>query len=256
MSEHKCNDKTPLVDAALAHQGDTHTDVTIRLMNLTRVARDLEIRLRQTLSASKRMVNAGIKNEHEIEQILGKALGYPWFKDDQKNFPGATEEHGVCVGEHVAVTLAMEAAERIKDGDMIVERLHRIVKRDAQLRRDIDAALNVTPEERQAETGAGLQGAVALLIKNIEKLMKERDEALARPSQHEGAHATCWAEVERLQAALAQAQTDALRYQKLKELAGTDEGWGVLETVFGDTSVEGWDAAIDSIEMQDTGTAD
>jgi chromosome segregation ATPase len=37
----------------------------------------------------------------------------------------------------------------------------------------------------------------------LAQVTKERDEALARPSQHEGAHATCWAEVERLQAALA-----------------------------------------------------
>lgn len=49
----------------------------------------------------------------EIEQLLGGALGYPWFKDDPKNFPGATEADGVCVGDHVAVTLAMEAAQRI-----------------------------------------------------------------------------------------------------------------------------------------------
>ena len=51
--------------------------------------------------------------DHRIEQILGKALGYPWFKDDQKNFPSATEEDGVCVGDHVAETLAMEAAKKI-----------------------------------------------------------------------------------------------------------------------------------------------
>ena len=38
---------------------------------------------------------------------------YPWFKDDRKNFPGATEEHGVCVGEHVAETIASEAANKI-----------------------------------------------------------------------------------------------------------------------------------------------
>ena len=49
-----------------------------------------------------------------IEQVLGKALGYPWYKDDQKNFPGATEEDGVCVGGHVAYTIAAEAASRIK----------------------------------------------------------------------------------------------------------------------------------------------
>lgn len=49
--------------------------------------------------------------ENDITQLLGKALGYPWYKDDQKNFPGATEADGVCVGEHVAVTLAAEIAE-------------------------------------------------------------------------------------------------------------------------------------------------
>lgn len=54
------------------------------------------------------------KDLHEIEQILGKALGYPWYWDDQENFPGATKEDGVCVGDHVAATLAMEAADRIR----------------------------------------------------------------------------------------------------------------------------------------------
>ena len=49
--------------------------------------------------------------EHEIQQLLGKALGWPWYKDDQKNFPGATEADGVFVGEHVAVTSAAEIAE-------------------------------------------------------------------------------------------------------------------------------------------------
>lgn len=53
------------------------------------------------------------KSNDEICQSLGKALGYPWFKDDQRNFPGATEENGVCVGEHVAESIADEAASRI-----------------------------------------------------------------------------------------------------------------------------------------------
>ena len=55
------------------------------------------------------------KESLEIEQVLGKALNYPWFKDDKKNFPDATEEHGVCVGDHVAITLAMQAAENINN---------------------------------------------------------------------------------------------------------------------------------------------
>jgi hypothetical protein len=54
------------------------------------------------------------KEMEEIEQILGKALGYPWFKDDQCNFPNATEAGGVAVGDHTAWSLAMEAADKIK----------------------------------------------------------------------------------------------------------------------------------------------
>jgi hypothetical protein len=53
------------------------------------------------------------KSNEEICQTLGQALGYPWFKDDQKNFPGATEVNGVCVGDHVAESIATEAARRI-----------------------------------------------------------------------------------------------------------------------------------------------
>lgn len=64
---------------------------------------------------------------HEIEQTLGKALGYPWFKDDQKNFPGSTEADGVCVGDHVPESLAAEAATRIRSLEQQVERLSKIV---------------------------------------------------------------------------------------------------------------------------------
>lgn len=53
--------------------------------------------------------------DREIEQILGQALGCPWYKDDPKNFPDSTEEDGVCVGEHVPETLAIEAAKKIRD---------------------------------------------------------------------------------------------------------------------------------------------
>ena len=66
------------------------------------------------LQAENAVLRAGaIKSSNEIEQILGKALGYPWYKDDQKNFPGATEADGVCVGDHVPESLAAEAADRI-----------------------------------------------------------------------------------------------------------------------------------------------
>ena len=55
------------------------------------------------------------EESEEIEQILGKALGYPWFKDDPKNFPNATEADGVCVGIETAWSLAMIAADKIKE---------------------------------------------------------------------------------------------------------------------------------------------
>jgi hypothetical protein len=56
----------------------------------------------------------------EVCQCLGKALGYPWYKDDQENFPGATEDSGVCAGDHVAETIAAEAARQI--GNLEAER--------------------------------------------------------------------------------------------------------------------------------------
>ena len=48
----------------------------------------------------------------EISQTAGKALGYPWFKDDPENFPNADESWGVCIGEHVAETLVEELAAK------------------------------------------------------------------------------------------------------------------------------------------------
>jgi len=55
-----------------------------------------------------------LEESKEIEQILGKALGYPWYKDDPKNFPNATEADGVCVGIETPWSLAMIAADKLK----------------------------------------------------------------------------------------------------------------------------------------------
>jgi len=66
----------------------------------------------------KRVRDKMLEEFHQIEQILGKALGYPWFKDDPKNFPNATEADGVCVGPNTAASLAMHAADRIKMMDI------------------------------------------------------------------------------------------------------------------------------------------
>lgn len=48
-----------------------------------------------------------------VEQTLGRALGYPLYADDPKNFPEAMHQDGVCVGEHVPSTIAAEAVAKI-----------------------------------------------------------------------------------------------------------------------------------------------
>lgn len=53
----------------------------------------------------KRLRLAWARESHELDQLLGVALGYPAN-------PGGQE--GVCTGEHTVVTLAMEAAEKIE----------------------------------------------------------------------------------------------------------------------------------------------
>lgn len=82
----------------------------------------------EAVAEAKRMRDIGMRNDDEVCQILGKALNYPWFKDDQKNFPGATAAEGVCVGEHVAATIAHEAALEIVRLRGQVGRLERFFK--------------------------------------------------------------------------------------------------------------------------------
>jgi hypothetical protein len=64
---------------------------------------------------------AAAKSNDEICQTLGKVLGFPWYKDDLDLFPGADESDGVCVGDHVAETLAVQAADRIRHLDSRLE---------------------------------------------------------------------------------------------------------------------------------------
>ena len=71
-------------------------------------------KLKDIQTKDKKAILALIKESQEIEQILGKALGYPWYKDDPKNFPTATEADGVCVAPNTAASLAMHAADKIK----------------------------------------------------------------------------------------------------------------------------------------------
>lgn len=77
--------------------------------------------LQSALAEIDRLRRGIVHQNNAIEQTLGRALGYPWYKDDPENFPDATEDDGVCVGDHVAETLAMEAAAKI---DRLTKTLH------------------------------------------------------------------------------------------------------------------------------------
>lgn len=74
----------------------------------------LESKLQSLLDWRKQAIEGWSKDSDEIEQVLGKVLGYPWYKDDPENFPDATEADGVFVGEHVPASIAAEAATKIK----------------------------------------------------------------------------------------------------------------------------------------------
>ncbi len=86
--------------------------------------------------------------ENEVCQILGKALGYPWYKDDPENFPEATEADGVCVGDHTAASLAAEAAQRLAEMEAVVAELKNQRERLEQMENDYQQGM---PERRLAE---------------------------------------------------------------------------------------------------------
>lgn len=79
--------------------------------------------LRTERERRERAESAYFSTVATVDQTLGRALGYPRYCDDQKNFPGTTDADGVCTGDHVAETLASEAAKRIEQHAREVERL-------------------------------------------------------------------------------------------------------------------------------------
>ncbi|MBB4799707.1 hypothetical protein HNP32_003467 [Brevundimonas bullata] len=85
-----------------------------------------------------RLRTAVSKSNEEICQSLGKALGYPWFKDDQANFPGSTETDGVCVGDHVAESIADEAARRLTQAERQRDELRKALEPFARAAEKLD----------------------------------------------------------------------------------------------------------------------
>lgn len=105
------------------------------------------------LLAEQKTENADLRaklaaNDNEIQQICGKALSYPWFKDDQQNFPGTTERDGVCVGEHVGVTIVRELAAKLEFRDYELKKQQEI---SLGFTRERDAALARVKEVERCE---------------------------------------------------------------------------------------------------------
>lgn len=67
----------------------------------------------EELLEARRIIKLVQRDEDEIQQTLGRVLGYPRYCDDQVNFPGSTDANGVCVGPEVAIDLANMAASRL-----------------------------------------------------------------------------------------------------------------------------------------------
>ena len=98
--------------------GDGEKIISEHAANETGKAKIFDLFNKLTNAASKTIRDADnllfklMMDHAEIDQMCGKALGYPWYKDDLKNFPSATEADGVCTGEHVSATIVAELAAR------------------------------------------------------------------------------------------------------------------------------------------------
>jgi hypothetical protein len=102
---------------------------------------------------SERQFRGAQWHMHECEQIAGKALGYPAYVNDQKNFPGATEADGVCVGDHVADSVVEELAKAYLKGRPAT--LHPDIVRDVELFHKgcetVDPTSPVIPDEHKKQ---------------------------------------------------------------------------------------------------------
>ncbi len=89
------------------------------------------------------IIKALFSEQYEIDQILGRALGYPEADETIGGKPGEPG-NPVITGEHTPVTLSMEAAHQ--------------VKRVGRIKKNIEAALGklkemgfIAPEDRSDE---------------------------------------------------------------------------------------------------------
>jgi hypothetical protein len=87
--------------------------------------------MRERAERAERERDAALQDVDECQQIAGKVLGYPWYKDDQKNFPNANDANGVCIGEHCGSSIVQELANALIKRRELCRRAER--ERDAAL---------------------------------------------------------------------------------------------------------------------------
>jgi hypothetical protein len=93
---------------------------------------------------------------HEVDQTLGRALGYPEYAPDM-----GAPEGDVCTGDHVPETLAMEAAGKIRELTAERDRLR-------------VALANIREAVRSEElTDGASRAAVGSLARSVEPLSDE-----------------------------------------------------------------------------------
>lgn len=88
----------------------------------------------------ERQYKAAINELCEVDQILGKVLGYSRYCDDPKNFPDAKEVDGYCTGEMTPAALAEQAASLIR----ILRSLKEVIQAQTNLletQRDLNQAV-------------------------------------------------------------------------------------------------------------------
>ena len=92
-------------------------DQTVASLNMGIISAQYIIQLqeeRQTLRAECGRLREGFRQQdHEIEQLLGRALRFPLLKDCPE-IGGQPDDEGVEVGPYTAMPLVDMAAERIK----------------------------------------------------------------------------------------------------------------------------------------------
>lgn len=182
-----------------------------------------ERRLAESKAEVARLDDAYVKTAHEVEQTLAQALGhYPWYKDDQKNFPGATEADGVCVGDHVPESLAVEAAHALAAERERGDRFERYFNREAGI---VDTLCGMFPSPGAADdeptTGVNLVQVIQETLTDWELRADVYDQIYrkerARREELEPQLAASQAENKRLREALEKAEG------KVRELTGIRE---------------------------------